>query len=295
VSADGDRRARLLLALGAAAGAALAAWGLIGSASPGAGLPEGAIASVNGVAITQDAFAELVGAVANERRETTLDAGERRRLLERLVDEELLLQRGLELDLPRLDRTARRAIVSAVVAAVTADAETGEPDDAALRDFVAREGDRFRHAGRVEVEVLLAGVGAPRGEPEAIAYRRAVEAAARLRAREDFAAVRDALGDPVPTPPPAGLVTLDELRAALGPSSVVAVEALAPGDTSDPVRGAAGYLVLRLVRREPGEVPPLETIRAQVRAEYLRVAGERALADYLATLRDGADVRLATP
>jgi len=295
MSADGDRRARWLLALGAAAGAILAAWSLLGSAAPGDGLPEGAIASVNGVAITQDAFAELVGAVASERRETTLDAEERRRLLDRLVDEELLLQRGLELGLPRLDRTARRAIVSAVVAAVTADAETAEPDDAALRDFLAREGDRFRSAGRVEVEILLAGVGAPRGEPEAIAYRRAVDAAARLRAGQDFESVRGELGDPVPTPPPSGLVALDELRAALGPSAAVAAETLAPGETSDPVRGAAGYLVLRLVRREPGAVPPFEAIRAQVRAELLRTTGERALSDYLATLRADADIRTAQP
>lgn len=291
-----DRRARALLVLGAVGGAGLAAWGLLGNGAAARDAPpEGAVASVNGIAVTEDAFAGLAAAVAAERRETSLDAAERRRLLDRLVDEELLLQRGLELDLPRLDRTARRAVVSAVVGAVTADAETDEPDDTALQAFFAQERERFRSAGRVEVEVLLAGVGPPRGEPDAVAQRRAVEAAARLRSGQSLADVRAALGDPIGSPPPAGEISLDELRAAFGPSAAKAVDALAPGGTSDPVRGAAGYLVLRLVRRAPGEIPPFEAIRAQVRAAYLRSAGERALADYLDELRADAEVRLRAP
>jgi hypothetical protein len=293
----GDLRARLLLALGAAAGAGLAAWGLLGSPAGGKdALPDGVVASVNGVEITRDAFAELVGAVATERRTTTLDDAERRRMLDRLVDEELLLQRGIALDLPRLDRTSRRAIVSAVIAAVTADAESAAPTEDELRGFLADEGERFRQPGRIEVEVLLAAVGSPpRSEPEAVAYRRAVDAVGRLRAGEPFERVRDDLGDPLPVSPPAGEITLDELRAALGPSAALAVEKLAPGETSDPVRGASGYAVVRLRRREAGSVPAFDTIRDQVKAEYVRSVGERALSDYLAELRSSADVRTGTP
>ena len=46
-----ERRARQLLALGAVAGLAVAATALVGARAPHAGLPEGAIATVNGLKV----------------------------------------------------------------------------------------------------------------------------------------------------------------------------------------------------------------------------------------------------
>ena len=71
---------------------------------------------MNGEPISREAFARFAAAVAAERRSATLDAEERRRLLERMIDEELLLQRGIALGLARYEPTARRSIVSALIA-----------------------------------------------------------------------------------------------------------------------------------------------------------------------------------
>lgn len=279
-------RARRLLVAGTLAGALLAAIGIVRSGgAPEGSLPEGAVAVVNGVAISQEAFAELVGALAQERRRTELDATERARVLDRLIDEELLLQRGLALDLPRYERSARRAIVSAVVAAVTADAEATAPDDAELERFLATEPDRFRRSGRMTLDVVHAGVAK---QPEVVAYNRAVEAVKRLRAGEEAGAVGASLGDPLPVPLPSGPVTVDDLRAAVGPSTAAAAEKLAIGQVSDPVRSGTGWVVVALRAREPGVVPPLAEIRDLVRSEYQRSAGERALAQYLEELRASA-------
>jgi len=285
-AARAERRATFLLVAGTVAGVALAAFGILRSGEPPASLPDDAVALVNGQPISRDAFADFVGAVAAERRTVELDPEEKARLLERMVDEELLLQRGIELGLARYERTARRAIVAAVVAAVTADAESEEPDEEALRRFHEERGERFVRPGRVSVDVVFASVAA---RPEALAFRHAAELAARLRAGEDAAAVA-AAGDALPAPVPAGPVSLEELRGTLGPSAALAAERLAPGETSDPVRGAAGYAVLRLRERLPGALPPFEEVREQVRAEYLREVGERALAEYLRELRANAEV-----
>jgi hypothetical protein len=291
---EDDRRGRRLLVLGALLGAGLAAAGIVRSgARPEGTLPDGAVALVNGVAISRESFAQFVGAVAQERRETSLDAATRQHLLERMIDEELLLQRGLALDLARFERTARRAIVSAVVAMVSADAESGEPSEDALQAFLAQEEDRFRRPGRVTLELVHVRVGAER--PEAVAYRRALEAVTRLRANEDALAVASALGDPLPVPLPAGALTADEVREILGPSSAAAAESLAVGATSDPVRSASGWLVLRLRAREPGAVPPFDEIRSALRAEWQRAAGERALTEYLAELRAAATLVVSAP
>jgi len=283
-----DRRAVLLLLAGALVGIGLAAASIVRSGRAQRALPPDGVAVVNGEVITQEAFAEFVGALASERKSIDLDAPTRQRLLDRMIDEELLLQRGIELGLPRYERSARRAIVAAVVSAVTTEAEASEPNEDELRAFYRDFAERFMRPGRVELEVAAVQEG---GRSEAEAYRRAAELARRAREGEDFAALAAQLGDTTPLVPPREPIALDEVRERLGPSAALAVERLHAGEVSDPVRGSAGYFVIALRGRAAAELLPFEQVRDSVRAEYLRSVGERALARYLAQLRASADVR----
>jgi hypothetical protein len=287
-----DLVARRLLVLGAIAGVALAGWGVVRSAGGEAAAPADAIALVNGQPLSGDSFARFAAAIAAERRSTTLDVAERRRLLERMIDEELLLQRGISLGLDRYEPTARRAIVSALIASVTADAELAEPDEAALRAFHAENRGRFGSGPRLVVDVAFVATA---GRPEALARDRAEELARRLRAGEDFAALRGELGDATVAGLPEGALDLDTLRDYLGPTAAREASELAVGEVSAPVRGSAGYFVLVLRERLAEEPAPFESLREQVRAEYLRSRGETALTDYLAELREAAEIRILDP
>lgn len=287
-----ERGARALLVLGVVAGIALAGVSIVRSGRPESAPRDGAIALVNGASISREAFAQFVAAVASERGSLDLDAAQKRRLVERMVDEELLLQRGLELGLARHEPTARRAIVAAVVAAVTADAESDEPDEDALRAFHREHSDRFQQPGRVRVRAAFVSV---EGRPEVIAHGRAAEIARRLRAGEDFASVSAALAEAPPAPLPEDALPLSTIRDYLGPSAALAVDRLQPGEVGDPVRGPAGYVVLELLERRPGETIAFEEVRDQVRAEFLRAAGDAALATYLAQLRAASDVEVLEP
>jgi parvulin-like peptidyl-prolyl isomerase len=283
-----DRRARALLVAGALAGIALAAFGVVRSGG-GEAAPPDAIALVNGQPLSRESFARFAAAIAAERRSTSLDAAERRRLLERMVDEELLLQRGISLGLERYEPTARRAIVAAMIASVTAEAESQEPDEQALRAFHAEQAGRFGAGPRFAVDVAFVSAT---GRPEALARERAEALARRLRAGEDFAAVREALGDaPVAELPP-GALSIDTLRDYLGPTAARSAAELAVGEVAGPVRASAGYFVLLLRQRLAEERPPFEAVREQVRGEWLRSRGEQALRDYLAELRGEAEIRI---
>lgn len=292
IDAVAERRAQRLLLLGVVVGVALAAVGLVRSGRPSAHLPDGAVALVNGEVVSTEAFAQVEAGVVGERRGMPLDEAQRQRLLDRFVDEELLLQRGIELGLARHEPTARRAIVSAVVATVTSDVEASEPDDETLRRFYAETSDRFQKPGRVTAEVVFASTVT---HPEAQAFQRAAEAARRLRAGEAFDAVAAALGDPQTAPLPPGPLPLETLRQYLGPSPARSAAGLAPGEVGDPVRGGAGYYVVRVVSRSDGETPPFDEVRQEVRAEWLRAQGERALGDYLEHLREQGDVQTRLP
>lgn len=284
-SAD-DRRALALLAFGAAVGIALAGFGIARSGGRGVPLPADAIAVVNGQPIASEAFARFADAIGSERRQE-LDATARRRLLERLIDEELLLQRGLALGLARHEPTARRSIVAAVIASVAQDTAREEPDEAALRAFHAEHAERFTRSARTVVDVAFVSLH-ERSDSEA--WERASEIARRTRAGTPFADVRDELGDPPAAPLPGGPLPTETLRRYLGPTAALAAERLAPGEPSEPIRGLGGYHVLLVRERVPGEVAPFDEVRSQVRSEYLRARDEASLRATLDALRADAEI-----
>jgi hypothetical protein len=287
--AAADRRGRLLLAAGALLGIGLAAWGVVGS---GPSTPEtlDAVAMVNGQPLSREAYDRFIAAVSAERKSAVLPIEERRRLLDRLVDEELLLQHGISLGLARHEPTARRLIVQSVIAAVTGAAEAREPEDSELRAYYARNPERFTRPGRLVTEALVVPVAA--GEDDS--------ARALARVVADFLATGGSLADararwPVLAQPPlpGGPLPVETLRRYLGPTAALRAQALEPGATAEPLRASAGYVVLRLVDRSPDRVPPFEEVAEAVRAEWTRDQGESALRRFLDELRAAADVRIA--
>jgi len=284
-------RGSVLLAIGAGAGVALAATGLVASSvTRGRGLPPGAVARVNGALVRGDDYARSLDALERDRR-AGREPADRRLVLGRLIDEELLVQRGLELGLARQDARVRRDLTAAVIDAVVTEHEDGTPPDAELEAFYRRERDFFARPGRLRVRQLWCRADTAADAPSAEARARA--AAASLRAGEDFAGVRARLGDPEIAPLPDALLSPAKLLDHLGPTALRAALELEAGAVSDPVRSATGYHVLQVVEREAEWVPPREEIADEVLAEYRRRRGERALRAYLDGLRARADVEIA--
>ena len=285
-------RPRLLLGLGAALGLALAAIDLLGVPRTATPLPADAVASVNGVSIQSSDYDRALEALAADRRSPLTDA-DRRRVLDRLVDEELLVQKGLDLGLLRRDRRVRSDIVSSVVESVVAEATTREPSEKELQDFFAQHRDSFLRPGRVRVRQIVVRVSP--SVNDASAYARATEAARRLRAGEDFATVASALGDAPVAELPAGKLDASTLREYLGPTVARSASELAVATPSDPIRSAAGYHVIEVVERDPDEAPPLADIADEVRAELRRSNEDAALRAYVDGLRSAAVVRVRAP
>jgi parvulin-like peptidyl-prolyl isomerase len=282
-----SRRPLLWLASGAAAGVALAAWGLLGTDASNAALPRGVVAAVNGRLIQAEDWARLVEGIESDTREP---AGPelRRRVLDRMIDEELLVQRGVELGLVESDRRVRADLTQAMIQSIVVEVEDEEPDEGELRRFYEKEAGFFTQPGRVRAAQIFLRVRAP--AEDAAAAARAAEAQRRLLAGEPLERVRAELGDEEVSPLPDALLPPAKLREYVGPTALRAVMELAPGAISAPVRSGTGYHVFRLVEREEPQLPPFEQIAEHVRAEWVRRAGDRALRGYLDDLRENAQV-----
>lgn len=278
----------LLLAAGACAGLAVAVAGIV--AGPEAvRVPEGAIAAVNGSLVQRADYERALGALAADRR-GALGESERRHVLDRLVDEELLVQRAFELGLARQDRRVRTDLVAAVIEAVTSDAAQREPSADEVAAFFAENRDRFAIPGRARVEQVIVRAQDD-GDPAALA--RAQDAAARLRAGEPAAAVQQQADPGVIGLLPATALPAAKLRELLGPTAADALARLAPGEVADPVRAGGSYHVLRLVAREAPVAPELAEVEPSVRAEVQRRAVDDALRAYLEDLRRRAQIDVA--
>jgi hypothetical protein len=272
-----------------ALGIVLAAAGLVASGGrPERALPAEAAARVNGELVRMEDFEQTVHALASDRRDGA-GPSERRRALDRLLDEELLVQRALELGLARHDARVRRDLASTVIDAVVAEHEDAEPSERELEAFYDEHRDFFSRPGRLRVRQVWCRVA---GEEDDAAAR-ARQAAARLRAGETIAEVREALGDREVAPLPDALLPAAKLLDYVGPTALRTALGLAVGEVSDPVRSGSGYHVLQLLEREAEWLPPLAEIAAEVRAEHRRRAGDRALRAYLDDLRARAEIELA--
>ena len=284
-----ERQARWLLAAGAAAGMALAVTSLM--SSPGGGpLPTGLVARVNGVAIRAPEFERAVEALAADRR-TPLTEADRRYVLDRLIDEELLVQYGLSLGLARSDRRIRGDFVTAVIAAQVASVDGAEPSDGEAREFFRENREFFSSPPRLWARSLWVR-GEPARSPEA-ARARAREAVERLRSGEAFDRVESELGDPLVAALPDAPLPPAKLREYVGPTALAAVARLTVGGVSEPVVGVGGVRVMVLVAREADTAPEFDEVEAEVRNEMKRRAGDTAIRRLLGELRAGGDVEVA--
>jgi parvulin-like peptidyl-prolyl isomerase len=281
----------LLLAAGAGLGIALGVLGLLGTPGDAGGELAGDVAArVNGRPVRMEEYRRTLAGVAADRR-AGADAADRRRVLDRMIDEELLVQRALELGLAQQDARVRRDLVAAVVDAVVTEADATEPTDAELEAFYRAHADLFSRPGRVHARQVWLRV--TDAQDESRAAERAAEAVRRLRAGESIRDVRRALGDGEAAPLPDQLLPAAKLLDYLGPTCARAALALPPGAVSDPVRSGTGYHVLQVVAREDAWLPPFAGVAADVSAEYRRRAGDRALRAYLDDLRQRAEVAVA--
>lgn len=282
-----EQRARLLLGIGTALGIALAAAGtVVGVGQPGR-LPAGAIASVNGVAIPADLYERTLAGLAADKR-NPLREEDRRYVLERLIQEELLVQRGVEVGLVESEPQVRKAIVGEMIQSVLADVESEVPSEADLRKFYAEERAYFTPGPRLRVEELeFRGPSDGGGSPRA----RAGDARAALLAGEAERA--RGLADAPVVPVPDALLPPRKLREYLGPTLLEAAQALPTGSWSEPLQAPGGVALVRVLEREEPEPPAFEAVADQVEVEYRRRQGDRALREYLDRLHDEADVTIA--
>jgi len=277
------------LAAGAALGLLITLAGLLRPAPSGrVDLGPDVVATVDGRPILRADFDRAYTALRTDtdgRMDPDVAA---HRVLDRLIDEELLVQHGARLGLHERDPRARADLVAAALRLITLEAEeqTEGDDTATLRAFWEAHPGLFRAAPRVRAARWF------------FATRRADDADARRRADRFVADLQrgatpdPTLPDPAPSPLPDAMLPAPKLRDYLGPTTSAALERLAVGELSAPIATSGGYNVVRVLELAPGTLPPFEASLDEVREAWRRRRGEDALRDFLAARRQDTTIEV---
>ncbi len=277
-------RSKALLLAGALAGLALALGSALLERSPERYLGRDVAARVNDAAISADEYARAIEALAGDKRNPITDQV-RADVLERLIEEELLVQRGTEIGLMDSDRTVRKSIVNAMIAYVVADRSGHQPTDDELNAFFEENKVYFAKTERLRVKRLFVKKPDSDARPERLG-----EISARLAAGDPFDDVAAELSDPILPQVPDTLLPAAKLRDYLGPTLTDAAVTMEAGSVSRAIETSSGYHFLWVADVLKGAMPALDAVRDQVVSEYKRRSDDQALRDYLTWLKSEAEI-----
>jgi parvulin-like peptidyl-prolyl isomerase len=248
----------------------------------------GDLVRVDGVAIREQALGAVLTRTGAEP-EAAAVADDRAAVLERLVDEELLVGRATTIGLLQSDRTIRKALVRAVIEGVVRAEEARPVGEDELLAYYDAHPQRFAAGTLLRVRDLVFVAGDDAGA----AMARATDAAAALERGLALAEVAGRYADGDATTLPDALLPEAALRRYLGPSLASAALALPAGGVSAPMETPTGVHLLTVVARRDAPPPPLGSVRAAVRADYIRARADEALRSLFARLRARARIVLA--
>lgn len=264
------------LVAGALAGLLAAGFGILRQADSGNELPANALARINDQVITRDNYDRAVARLGTNNESDADNAW----VLQRLVDDELLVQRGLDLGMAQSDTAVRNAIIESLIASITAEADAASPSDEELEQHLADNADRFSYVASVSV-------AAWQSDDETVAQ----EFITTLRG-DGSVNTSDAI-EAIPGLP-AGLTPVEQLRDYIGPG-ITAAAADMPIGSSAVFARRGRWLVVQIIEKESAVISDLGKVRNRVLLDYRRALADRTLRAYLDDLRRRADVYVAQP
>lgn len=278
-----DRLARVALTLAAIAGLviALAAEQIFTPPIKGGA---GAIALVNDSRIERSEYGIAYQALLSDKAKIPTEA-DKRLALNRLIEEELLVQRGLEIGLADSDSSVRKAIAAAVIEFILVQNKQTAPSPDALRQFYDDHKSRFAPAKRVHIARIFI-----RDNAQAPMRINAIRTA--LKAGADFATLK-AQGDRVLPPVPQTLLPRQKMYDYIGPTLTDTALLMQVGEISDALFDGNGWHFLYILDREGGDPPAFAQIEAQLTNAFIHNRDDEALRDYLDWLYSRANITLA--
>ena len=246
-------------------------------------------AKIEDTSISMEKYLVQLEGLAKDKK-SPMSQKDKEYVLERMIEEELLIKRALDLGMLENNPIARGTIVQQMIKTIIAENMRYEVSDKELNEFFEENIGFFTKSSRLRIQQLYfsdEGV-------ENSSFEDATRAYDLLISGSSFAEVSN-LGSDSALKIPNSLMTLSKVREYIGPSLMNLARNLQPGTFSQPIKVPGGHKIIFLLEKEMAEQPNLDQVRDVVLAEYSKRRDDNSLREYLENLKNWYDISRNLP
>ena len=254
------------------------------------------VATVNGQSISEEQFLKYaINLGANIDSEEDINILEL--LLERMIEEELLVQRGIELSLHKNDIEVRKTIIQQVIAFII-QVEDAQPDEEELINYFQKNINKYKpteliHVNSIFVESNNEGSILLGSEYDFKSQKDLFDKIYSQLNFKSFSEVKNEFNQPQIVELPNKTINLKDCRLYLNNKVCNEIILLENEEISQPIFYQNGYFIFQMIEKKRAEIDGnfFEKVRDKVLFDYLNQKDDQKLIDYIKYLKNNADIK----
>ena len=269
-----------LLLLASIIGTLLAIYSIMDSNKNYSSLPDNVAAVVNDKIIPSERYQTVIQLIKNDKRDDLTDI-DRKMALERIIEEELLVQYAYQNGFLEADDLLRKSIVRSVVDSIAEQSISVIPNEKTLRDFYQDNLPLFTIDEQFRIVILSSQNESDINAGKII-----------WQDSYDIPLLMNEIGSIKKLEISSDFISKYRLGTLIGPLLRDVVLSLKLGETSEPLETIYGYSIVTLIDKKGRVIPDFKEINEIVLQEYKRRQRETILNDLLSDLKRQSDINI---
>ena len=246
-------------------------------------------AKIEDTSIPMEKYLTQLDGLSKDKR-SPLTQEDKEYVLERMIEEELLIKRAIDLGMLNDNPMARGTIVQQMIKTIIAENARYEISDSELESFFQENSGFFTKSSRLRIQQIYFSNEQLKDDSLVVAKK----AYDLLKRGDDFESVSK-LGSPSALKIPNSLMTLSKVREYIGPSLMNLARELEINSFTSPIEVSGVYKIIYLIDKEMASSPKFNDIKASVSSEFLKRKDDQSLRSYLENLKNWYDVSRNLP
>ena len=241
------------------------------------------VANVGGVQISKEKYYSQLEGLARDKKNPITER-DKNYVLERMIEEELLIIRAKELGLFKNNQIVRGSIIQQMIKLIISENYLESVEEETLRKFYEQNIGFFSSASRLRLQQIyfsnLSGDSKERSD-EAFEYLKEGASYDEVSKMADQSALTI----------PNSMMNLSKVREYIGPTLMNLARRLEPGEFSVPMEVAGGHKIIYLFDKELSEPEEFDSIQPKILKEYQRRRDDNSLREYLEDLKGWYEIK----
>ena len=242
-------------------------------------LPDDVIATVNDVIIEREKLDTVINLIGGDKRDGYTDK-DQILALERIIEEELLVQYAYKNGFLSADDNIRKTIIRSVIDTIVEQTISIMPEKETLQEFYKSHQEIFTTSEQVKIVILNIN-----NLDDANAIKKIwVET-------NNETLILNTIDNITKSNTPNGYIPIFTLPRLIGPKLAKTIDMLKLNEISLPIETSSGYSLAILKDRKAKQTPSYEEVKEAVLKEYRRRSRDELMSTLLDELKQKAEIR----